>query len=560
MMEQSRVLLAVVLSLGVMFVYYTFFDPYTKSQTAAPAATTSAPVPAPATSPVPVAPLAIPSQTTRPSALPSAPETTDQVIYLNNDSISIGISVPTGTVVSAELKKYHAETSKDSPLIQLVDKESQALVYTDGQAASIFSVKESTPGKIILSSAAGQTRTEKIFELSAQNPYLVNFSVQQSNETDKELVVNPTLWILKKQKPTKTGSGIFSYIHEPEDFILPMSYVEDAEKMKGTSSSTERNKLLSETDWKGLPEEILTRGRVVWTAIGDRYFLTSILARTLSSQEEVKYGKKDQSVYTSLSYGSLSIKPASTASFQYSAYFGPKDLENLKSVGANLEKSVDYGWFGSVAILLLALLQFFYRLIGNWGLAIILLTFVVKLILHPVNKKSMESMRAMQKLQPKLAEIKQKFGTNKEKLNAEMMMLFKTHKVNPMSGCLPMILQMPIYIALYKVLWNAIELYHAPFFWFYRDLSKPDPYFITPILLGVVMALQQKFTPSTAQIDPAQQKVMMLMPIVFSAFMLFFPSGLVIYILVNTLVSVVQQYFIHREIDVWQVIKRKFAS
>ena len=188
-------------------------------------------------------------------------------------------------------------------------------------------------------------------------------------------------------------------------------------------------------------------------------------------------------------------------------------------------------------------------------MAIIVLTFFIKLLLHPVNKKAMQSMKAMQKLQPRLQELRTKYKDSKEKLNMEMMLLFKTHKVNPMGGCLPMLIQMPVYIALYKVLYNAIELYHAPFFWFYRDLSAPDPYLITPILLGILMALQQKLTP-VASMDPAQQKMMLIMPLMFSAFMIFLPSGLVIYIMVNTIMSVIQQYMIHREMSFWDLLKK----
>lgn len=164
-------------------------------------------------------------------------------------------------------------------------------------------------------------------------------------------------------------------------------------------------------------------------------------------------------------------------------------------------------------------------------------------------------MKAMQKIQPKLAEIREKYKDDRERLNTEMMGLFKTHKVNPMGGCLPMLLQMPVYIALYKVLYNAIEIYHAPFFGFYKDLSSPDPYFVLPILLGIFMVLQQKLTPTVQ--DPAQAKAMMFMPIIFSAFMLFLPVGLVIYIFVNTFMTVVQQYLHQKEIGVLDLLRGK---
>ena len=222
----------------------------------------------------------------------------------------------------------------------------------------------------------------------------------------------------------------------------------------------------------------------------------------------------------------------------------------------SLEKSVDYGYLGFFCIPILWLLIFFQKILSNWGLAIIALTFFIKMILHPVNKKSMESMKAMQKLQPKLKEIREKYKDNREKQNQEMMLLFKSYKVNPMSGCLPLVLQMPIYFALYKVLWSAIELYHAPFFWFYKDLAAPDPYFISPVLLSVVMVLQQKYNPQASTMDPAQQKMMMFMPIMFSVFLIFLPFGLVLYIFFNMLVSFIQQYMIHEEVTFLDLLKR----
>ena len=178
-------------------------------------------------------------------------------------------------------------------------------------------------------------------------------------------------------------------------------------------------------------------------------------------------------------------------------------------------------------------------------------------MMHPINLKSLKSMKAMQELQPRLKELQKKYKGNKERLNQETMQLFKAHKVNPMGGCLPMLLQLPIYIALYKVLWNSIELYHAPFFWFYKDLSAPDPYMITPIILGVFMVAQQKLMPS-ASADPAQKKMMMIMPVMFTVFMVFLPVGLVVYILVNTVMTVVTQWMYNKGIRMRDVLRFKF--
>lgn len=266
--------------------------------------------------------------------------------------------------------------------------------------------------------------------------------------------------------------------------------------------------------------------------------------------------KKDGKVFSEFRYATTSLAPGQEKEFHWTLYLGPKDPALLKSYGgAHLEKSIDYGFFGLVAIPILLVMKFFNSILGNWGLAIIALTVCIKLLLHPLTSKSMKSMKSMQELQPQLKKIREKYKNDRERLNAETMGLFRTHKVNPMGGCLPMLLQMPIYIALYKVLYNATELYHAPFFGFYQDLSASDPYFILPILLGVFMLLQQKMTPSMG--DATQAKLMYLMPIMFTGFMLFLPVGLVLYIFVNTVMTVVQQWMHRKDISLLDFVRSK---
>lgn len=167
-------------------------------------------------------------------------------------------------------------------------------------------------------------------------------------------------------------------------------------------------------------------------------------------------------------------------------------------------------------------------------------------------------MKAMQDLQPKIKELQKKYGQDKQQLNLQTMQLFKTHKVNPMGGCLPMLLQFPIYIALYKVLWSSVELYHAPFLWFYKDLSAPDPFLITPLLLGVTMFIQTKMTPSP-NMDPAQQKMMLIMPLMFCGIMVFLPMGLGLYILVNTVMTILQQKMYNKGIRMRDLLRGRWA-
>ena len=218
------------------------------------------------------------------------------------------------------------------------------------------------------------------------------------------------------------------------------------------------------------------------------------------------------------------------------------------AAGAGLDKSIDYGIFAILALPILHGLRILHSVLRNWGLAIITLTILIRLLMNPLTIKSLKSMKAMGELKPQLDELRTKFKDDKQRLNTETMQLFRRHGVNPMGGCLPMLLQMPIYLVLYKVLYSAIELHHAPFFGFYKDLSAPDPYFVMPVLLGVFMLLQQHLSPMTGQ-DPANKMMMKLMPIMFTVFMLFLPSGLVLYILVSTVLGVAQQWKYQKNIS-----------
>ena len=228
------------------------------------------------------------------------------------------------------------------------------------------------------------------------------------------------------------------------------------------------------------------------------------------------------------------------ARFAYSLYIGPKDMDVLKRTGHFLEKSIDLGWFGFIAKPLLVILKFFYKYTHNYGIAIIILTILIKVLFHPLTKKQYESMRHMQKIQPKMKEIREKFKDDKERMNKEVMDLYRTHKINPLGGCWPMLLQIPVFFALYRALLSSIEMRHAPFAFWIQDLSAKDPCYITPIIMGATMFLQQKMTPAAG--DPNQQKMMMFMPLIFMFMFMNFPSGLVLYWLVNNVLTIGQQF------------------
>ncbi|MBW2022977.1 MAG: YidC/Oxa1 family insertase periplasmic-domain containing protein, partial [Deltaproteobacteria bacterium] len=244
----------------------------------------------------------------------------------------------------------------------------------------------------------------------------------------------------------------------------------------------------------------------------------------------------------------------------YALFLGPRQLTVLKQFGKGLDKAVDFGWTNIIAKPLLYALRFFNKYIHNYGVSIILLTILIKIIFWPLTHKSYKSMKEMQKLQPIMAKIKEKYKDNREQMNKEMMALYRTYKVNPMSGCLPMIIQIPVFFALYRILGKAIELRHAPFMLWINDLSAPDrlfhfsfkiPFMAPPygipvltLLMGASMYIQQKMTPTPG--DPTQAKFMMFLPIIFTFMFINFPSGLVLYWLVNNILSIGQQYRIQK--------------
>lgn len=276
-------------------------------------------------------------------------------------------------------------------------------------------------------------------------------------------------------------------------------------------------------------------GNISWVAIDNKYFVVALIPQNTFSTAVVEKEEKER-----VAIGLEFVRESSTLSSHLQIYAGPKEINVLKSQGVYLERVIDYGWVGPLARPLLQVLKYFYRYMGNYGGAIILLTVLIKIAFFPLSHKSFKSMQSMQRVQPKIKELQERHKGDRQKLNQEMINLYRQYKVNPLGGCLPMILQIPVFFALYYVLQDAIELRHAPFFWWIRDLSEKDPYYIYPILMGATMFIQQWMTPQTG--DPKQNQIMMFMPLIFTVLFLNFPAGLVIYWLVNNVLTIGQQF------------------
>lgn len=288
-------------------------------------------------------------------------------------------------------------------------------------------------------------------------------------------------------------------------------------------------------------------GAVQWIALQSKYFVVALIPENPERNERAVVTLNQFKEYA---VGLEQPVTAAGGGGLYTLYAGPKAGEALAQYGpgeARLSEILDYdyGWFAFVAKPLLKVLQFFYTFTHNYGVAIILLTCVIKIIFFPLTHKSFQSMQDMQKIQPQMKALQERYKNDRQKLNQEMMRLYRENKVNPLGGCLPMILQIPIFFALYKVLYVSIELRQAPFFLWITDLSEKDPYYVLPILMGASMVIQQKMTPTVG--DPTQAKIMLIMPIVFTFLFLNFPVGLVIYWLVNNLLTIGQQYLLLRK-------------
>jgi YidC/Oxa1 family membrane protein insertase len=310
-----------------------------------------------------------------------------------------------------------------------------------------------------------------------------------------------------------------------------------------------------------IKKEPFTEGTIKWIGLETIYFINSIVPKEIKHAGMILSEENNNIVYNSYLDPEVKIEKGTQTAYNYDIYFGPKSLKLLNQMNNGLDKSINFGMFDFIAKPCLWLMNFIYDYIPNYGIAIIILTIIVKIILWPLGNKSYKSMNDMKKLAPLMKEIRDKYKDDKKKMNQETMALYKTYKINPMGGCLPMVLQIPVFFALYRMLYEAIELRHAPFFLWINDLSAPDRLFnfdiyiplmqppygipVLTLIMGASMFLQQKMAPAPA--DPTQAKLMTFMPILFTFIFINFSSGLVLYWLVNNLLSMGQQYYVSKK-------------
>ncbi len=375
--------------------------------------------------------------------------------------------------------------------------------------------------RLVFSKTYDTVKVEKIFTFDPAG-YVIGLEVKVHNLTSSPITQTPRLNWYQYVDPQKVDDY---YGHDGPAISL--------------GGSIERQEV------KKIASEIILGPNVLWGAFETKYFIASFIPENPALTNVVMTRSADNMVAVGMKGRKELIPGGQNSVFSYSLYLGPKQYDLLKTLGVGLESAIDFGWFKWLAIPALWILNFLYGFVLNYGIAIIILTTIIKIIFWPLGNLSYKSMNAMKKLQPKIEALKEKHKNDQSKIGQETMALYRENKVNPFSGCLPMLIQIPVFFGLYKALMYSIELRQSPLFFWIQDLSAPDPYYITPVIMGATQFISQKMTPAMG--DPMQQKIMLLMPVVFTFFFLNFPAGLVIYWLFNNILQIGQQYYINKK-------------
>jgi YidC/Oxa1 family membrane protein insertase len=374
----------------------------------------------------------------------------------------------------------------------------------------------------------------KFFEVTPGS-YILNYRVQLINRSNEAKSLE-VLYFFGEQRLSDSSGGMQQVSHEG-----PVFYFDESLQTE-TTDNIEGELPVTQMKWLGVEDQYFISAAFPMTTVRNGFFRAGAY---LSAPQPNIQGERLLSPYFGVALPPTNLQPNLLVESDFSMYYGPKEDEELLKFGHNLVESHDM----TLEILagpLLDLLRLIYGYVGNYGVAIIILTIIVRLVLFPLTFKGMKSMKRMQQLSPRMKKLQAKYKNNKEKLNKEMMELYRKNRVNPLGGCLPMLLQIPVFFALYSSLSSAVELRHAPFMFWISDLSQPDGLGITPLLMGASMYFQQKLTPQTAMMDPTQAKVMQMLPFIFTIFTFTFPSGLTLYWVTSNVLSIAQQQIINR--------------
>jgi len=477
------------------------------------------------------------------------PDADTQTISVRTDVLDMEISLRGGHIVKADLLQYDRTLNSEEPL-RLLRNDSEmtyilesSLIGRDGPDASRngpVPVYETDRSEYVLADGEDELVIDLRFETEDGVPitkryrferdrYLADVSYHITNTRDEPWVANFSGKIIRDESPDPTGQstmGIRAYL----GMVL--------------STPDDRYTKYDFSDMSGSP--INKQVENGWIAFLQHYFMTAWIPNPEQTQhyQTMKRGNLHVMGFVS---PATRVQPGEEAEVGSRFYLGPKIIDRLKDVAPSLDRTVDFGWLFFISTPLFWVMNFFYSLVGNWGVSIILLTLTVKLLFYKLSATSYRSMANMRRVAPQLQRLRDLYGDDKQKMSQEMMALYKKEKINPLGGCLPILVQMPVFIALYWVLYESVQLRHAPFMLWIEDLSVMDPYFILPILMGASMFIQMQLNPTPP--DPIQARVMKMMPIIFTIFFLWFPAGLVLYWLSNNILSIAQQWYITRQIE-----------
>ena len=479
----------------------------------------------------------------------NANQVSDQLITVTTDVMTLTIDRVGGNLVEAELLHYEDDLNSGNPLKLLQNNDQRRYMLESGligrngfdsrrngetpMYASELSHYQLGDGQDQLSvdlvfTADSGVEVTKRYTL-ARNSYQIDVRYLVNNQSDATWQGNFSGKIVRDRSPDPTAQnsmGIRAFLG------MVMSSSEDPYDKHDFDDLRENP--INQTVHNG------------WLAFLQHYFLTAWVPTQEQANQFQTTMRGDLVVMGFVSPATV-VEPGDSAEIGATAYVGPKIIDRLEQVAPNLDRTVDFGFLFFIALPLFYILEWFHSLVGNWGMAIILLTVLVKGVFFKLSATSYRSMARMRAVAPQLTRLRELYGEDRQRMSQEMMALYKKEKINPLGGCLPILVQMPVFIALYWVLFESVQLRHAPFMLWIHDLSVMDPYFILPILMGASMFLQMSLNPSPP--DPMQAKIMKLMPLVFTIFFLWFPAGLVLYWLVNNVLSISQQWYITRKIE-----------
>ena len=490
------------------------------------------------------------TQSTSTAANQLVTNNSSKIIQVKTDSLNVSIDTLGGDIIEVTLPKHSVSLDQPDQPFVLLDQRNDHTYITQSGLFGINGTNGVDGSKPVFSVSQDQ------FEMTEnQNELVVDLVYQQGDvKITKQFTFKKgeyqigLKYIIDNQSDNTWSAKFFARIIHDGKRLTKVSALEMNPFLGVATTNNEEN-------YKKYHFEDITKDGVVtfthqngWISLVQHYFISAWIPNPESTiQYSIRQDKSSLLYVLGFETPDMVVPAKQQQSVDAIFYAGPKDTDKLKTIAPHLNLTVDYGWLWWIAIPLFWLLQQIHWLVGNWGLAIIGLTIFVKAIFFKLSEASYVSMAKMKKLQPKLADLKERYGEDKQRFSQEMMKLYKTEKVNPLGGCLPLLIQMPVFIALYWVLMESVELRHSPFFLWIEDLSRMDPYFVLPILYGISQFVTMKFSPQPP--DPMQAKVMQMLPFVFTFMFLWFPSGLVLYWLTNNILQIAQQQYITRKIE-----------